>query len=147
MTGTKNAQLSKSGNVPLTKMIQDSGRKYIRSIDIIHLAERKYTNNGSGITYNDLRIAGFVHRKSEAQRKLKYLRSKKKLFVLQNRKPQRYYPISIKSKIIENIKKKKNVPFGGTGMAYSDMINPLEEQKIKSLKEILDSRSYTFAHA
>ena len=136
----ENAPLGRSQIVPLSKMVHNPNRKYIRANSIIVLATKKYEINGKGITYVDLITNKLATRKKQAQRKLKYLLSQKELFTIENCKPQRYFPFRIKSKIMDNLKKKENVPVRGTGLGYSEGgPNSLDERKVESVSQILSS--------
>ena len=127
-------------------------RKYIKRTSLEELAVEK---GSKGITWKDIRDR-FSCSKGEAQRKLKYLHSKRMLFTAQdlmdqglyfttsfrNRKPQRYYAYSIKAEIIEEIKKElKNVPVHPTGLSLSkpSLSNGLELQKAQSFLDVLCS--------
>ena len=118
----KNVPLCKDDNVPLDELVQQyRKRQYLRSTTVTNLAVRKGIK---GITWIEVRNEVSCSKK-KAQRKLKELHSKRLLFTAQdlrnqglelpstfgNRKPQRYFATSIKSNIIEQIKKEeRNVP-------------------------------------
>lgn len=79
-------------------------------------AIEKYRAGGYGLKYTDL-MEDFNLTKKQAQRTLKHLHHKGVLFtagdvirqginLMQNKKPQAYFPICIRAEILENIKKK-----------------------------------------
>ncbi len=93
-------------------------RNYIKSERVKELAEKKYEENGKGITIQDIIIECGLS-KLKAQRKVKHLLRQKILFTAQDLKnegitikrikrerPQRYYSISNKTGIIERLTKK-----------------------------------------
>jgi hypothetical protein len=87
--------------------------RYTRGQVIENLAISKYKNNGKGITYKDLLLNGFASNKGQAQITLKHCLRRNILFTLGNYKPQRYYPVCLKSEI------SKNIPVGVKGVGYS----------------------------
>src|SRR5690349_18928546 len=101
----KNVPITYKQNVPII-------REYVRSKEIQDLAFQKYHKNGRGITFNDLILGGIAKTKKQAQRKLKNCLKNRVLFIIQDRKPQEYYPTCIKSQILE----RKNVPIDPTGL-------------------------------
>lgn len=134
----KNVRLTLSENVPLDQLVSKLlPRHYIKSDKIKDLAVE---SGSKGITYVDV-MREFQENKRKSQRTLKYLRSKKILFTVQdlickgielppkigNRKPQRYYAASIKADIIENM---KNVPVQPTGVnLWGNIILPHDQLK------------------
>ena len=106
-----------------------SVRKYVAKDIVERIAIKKYRENGLGITFEDIERECSVN-KRKGQRKLKYLHKRNALFTandlilegindLQNTSPQRYFPICIKSKIVEDLIKRKNVPVDPTGVNHS----------------------------
>jgi hypothetical protein len=92
------------------------GRNYISSKEMTELATDHYrTKKGKGITLQYLIEKGLVQHKKQAQDTLKYHLRKGTLFTLGDKRPQQYYPISIKSEIIQNLG--KNTPIHPTGVA------------------------------
>jgi hypothetical protein len=77
-------------------------RRYIHSEEVQDLAARKYKKSGAGLTYLDLMDAGLAISKRQAQDTLKYCLLSETLFTIGDRRPQRYYPISIRSEILKN---------------------------------------------
>ena len=88
-------------------------RRYTRSEHIETLAGNKYRVNGEGITINDLLSEGFVWHKRHAQITIKHCVKRKKLFTLDRSRPQKYYPVCLKSEII-----KKNAHKEVTGVNH-----------------------------
>lgn len=122
-----NVLLTLNKNVPRSSVVQygDNKRRYSNSQEIISLAIDKFKKNGKGITYDDLLSSGLSQHKNQGQRTLKHYLQKGILFTLSDSRPQRYYPTSIKSEIME----KKNAPTNPTGVTYFsqplDFILPL----------------------
>lgn len=112
-------------NLPLTsdKITQqalvgsclDGIRSYNFSYDITKLAVNKFTKTGRGITYKDLMDAGLTIQKNQAQEVLKYQLRRGNLFTLQDKRPQEYYPTTIKAEVIERIAK-RNTPIHPSGV-------------------------------
>ncbi len=91
------------------------GRNYISSHEITDLAISHYrTKKGKGITFEYLIENGLARHKKQSQDTLKYHFRKETLFTLANKRPQQYYPTTIKSEIIENLG--KNTPVHPTGV-------------------------------
>jgi hypothetical protein len=118
----KNIPSDSRQNVPLAssgQYVTKSGskgrrqRRYTRAREIETLAIGKYKNYGKGITYKDLLSNKLAFSKMQAQITLKHCFRKNILFTLGNNKPQRYYPVCLKSEIL-----KKNIPIGVTGVGY-----------------------------
>jgi hypothetical protein len=93
-------------------------RRYTRAQHIESFAVDKYKKNGKGITFNDLLYAGMASNKNQSQCTLKRYRNKGILFTISAHKPQQYYPVCIRSKIL-NSKMAKNIPIGVTEVGYS----------------------------
>jgi hypothetical protein len=105
-------------------------RKWILDKDLEDLALKNYRANGRGITFSTL-IKYFKCSKDKAQRRLKNAciekidkdgKKSSVLFTLDNErtKPQQYYPLCIKAKIIEN---KRNSLIGTTEDSYSNKLS------------------------
>jgi hypothetical protein len=106
-------------------------RSYNSSDSITELAVGKFRKTGRGINYKDLMDAGRVVHKHQAQEVLKYQLRKGKLFTLGDKRPQEYYPTSIKSEIIEKIAK-RNTPIQPSGISSiilpdNSSISPLSQ--------------------
>src|SRR5918994_6975441 len=105
---TKNSPLVYKQNTPLIASTQkadngsDKKRRYTKFEEINNLAIDEYHKSGRGITYTDLLSSGLAIDKRQAQDTLKYFYRKGTLFTLKDRSPQRYYPVSVRSKIIKN---------------------------------------------
>jgi hypothetical protein len=104
-------------------------RKYLTKDNVETIAIEKYQQNGLGITFEDI-VREFSVNKGKAQRKLKYFHERHVLFtakdialevpgILENKSPQRYFPTCIKAKIIEGLRKRKNVLVSPTGVNHS----------------------------
>jgi len=117
-------------------------RKYIKSKQVKELAEKIYGENGRGITYEDINKS-FEVKKGKAQRILKHLHVKKVLFTAQDlenedihingikrERPQRYYSIGSKTKMIERLK--KNVLKDAT-----EYMDPYGDQKAHDFHQTL----------
>jgi len=91
-------------------------RRYIKSELVKELAERVFNENGRGATIEDI-METFVVTEKKAQRIIKHLRNCKIFFTahdlekenihikgIKRERPQRYYSISSKTKLIERIK-------------------------------------------
>lgn len=100
-------------NIPLALLgqcVARRQRRYTRAREIETLAVNQYKKNGKGITYRVLLSNGFAISKRQAQTTLKHSFKRNILFTLGNYKPQRYYPVCLKSEIT-----KKNIPMRVTG--------------------------------
>jgi hypothetical protein len=118
----KNLHIRSSQNSLLGDSIQGSGRKkrrYTLATEVEKMAIDKYLKNGEGLTTRDLHI-----RKSQAQATLKHFVERQVLFTLDRRRPQRYYPSSLKAQIMDR-HKSGNIPKWVTGS--SCFSNPLED--------------------
>jgi hypothetical protein len=117
-------------------------RKYIKSEEIKELVERVFDENGRGTTIEDI-INTFEVAKNKAQRIVKHLHDSKVLFTAQDleienihiegikrERPQKYYSISSKTKLVERLK--KNVLKDTTGY-----IDPLGDQKADNFSQAL----------
>jgi hypothetical protein len=114
-------------------------RRYITKEMIKDLAEKSYSENGRGITFNDLQIEFHIS-KAEAQRTLKHMKGflftaqdlpedLRKLTGLQRKIPQEYYLNSKKVVIIEN-RKNNNVLKDTTGSS-TDLFDLEKSQILK----------------
>jgi len=106
-------------SVPNENLVPTYGsRKYIKSDRVQALAERKYEESGKGITIEDIERECEIG-KNRAQRKVKHLLRQKTLFTAQDlqnegitirgvnrERPQRYYPFTCKTKMMERLTKK-----------------------------------------
>jgi hypothetical protein len=118
--------LGREGNVPLGEVGHPfSLHGNITKQSIERFAIQKYRACGSGITYVDIEHL-FSLKKCQAQRSLKHFHRRRVLFTAQdligqginlipNKNPQEYFPTSIKSDIIENLKK-RSAPVKPTGV-------------------------------
>jgi archaellin len=131
----KSTPLDNSKSTPLVLSAQLCGRnKYVNSKQIKELAIEIYkAKGGRGITYTDLLETGLAVHKKHAQDMLKYHVRTGTLFILENRRPQQYYPTEIKSDIIEN--KQKSTPIDPSGV----VLIPSNHQKHLSSKSPLSS--------
>jgi hypothetical protein len=117
-------------------------RKYIKSNEVKELAERVFDENGRGSTIEDI-METFVVTEKKAQRIIKHLRNCKILFTahdlekenihikgIKRERPQRYFSIGSKTKLVERLK--KNVLKDTTGY-----IDPLGHQKAENFTQAL----------
>ena len=118
------APLVRSLNTPIELLVQSDSarcnrkRRYIKAHKIDALAVEKYKTNGKGITFRDLIYYGLAKHKRQAQNTLKRCLAKKILFVIEDRKPQRYFPSSLRSEIL-NARLSKNAPVEVTEVPFS----------------------------
>lgn len=118
-------------------------RKYVKEAQVKELAEKKYAENGRGITFEDF-MAKFGLTKPKAQRKLKHFLGTRVLFTAEDlikegihlngfkrENPQRYYSTDLKTKIIES--RRNNVQKDTT----VDMVSPISLQKAQNFRELL----------
>jgi hypothetical protein len=124
-------------------------RRYTRAERIETLAVCKYRVNGDGIGITDLLSEGLVSKKEQAQVTLKYCLERNILFTLRRRRPQKYYPVCLKSEIIKrNIQKEatgvSNTSHGlsGSPSVNHPLWNALQHQKAQSFLEILTTLAY-----
>jgi hypothetical protein len=114
-------------------------RRYILKDIIQRIVIEKYQKNGLGITFEDIERE-FSLNKDKAQRTLKYFHDRQVLFtandlilegitVLKNTSPQQYFPTCIKSEIVEDLIKRKNVLVDPTGV---DLLTPPPSSKLAS---------------
>jgi hypothetical protein len=106
-------------------------RSYNFSQSITDLAVVKFRKTGKGLTYKDLRDAGVVIHKHQAQEVLKYQLRKGNLFTLKDKRPQEYYPTKIKSEVFERTAK-RNSPIQPSGvnsiiLPVNSSISPLSQ--------------------
>jgi hypothetical protein len=113
-----------------------STRNYISEDKIEKIAIRKYQENGLGITFQDIEREFSVN-KGKAQRTLKHFHRREVLFTandlrlegiisIPNKSPQEYFPTCIKSEIVQDVGKRKNVlvhPTGATSL-FSSVTSP-----------------------
>jgi hypothetical protein len=139
-----------SQSVPLDELGQSViPRSYISEHKIKEIAVEKYRCSGKGITFNDVRQRFHV-KKAQAQRSLKHFHAKGILFtaedlstrgidLAQNTNPQKYFPVCIKSDIIQDLKKRNCVLVQATGvnLQKKDISNTLEHQKAQSFIQVL----------
>ncbi len=92
-----------------------SRRRYTRAEEVGELAVCSYKKNGKGITFNDLLSNGLARHKGQAQTTLKHCLRKKIIFAPKKRRPQDYYPTSLKADVMKRIML-KNIPKGVTGV-------------------------------
>src|SRR4051812_37582444 len=84
----KNVPLSLLKNVPNGDLAHTSKqRKYVKGHQVKELAEKRYSENGMGITFEDIR-ARFGVSKSKAQRKLKHFVGERLLFTAEGLKKE-----------------------------------------------------------
>jgi hypothetical protein len=124
MSGINSNPLTRLQNSPLELSVQsdnnhlNSKRRYTSYRAIDTLAIEKYKKTGKGISFNDLIHSGIARHKRQARDALKRFRRRKILFTLENRKPQQYYPFSLKSEIIK-AKLSKDAQVRVTEVSYS----------------------------
>jgi hypothetical protein len=115
----ENIPLDNSQNIPLALLGQYDGslrqkwrrqRRYTKAKKIETLAISKYRQNGRGISFKDLLSNGVATHKQQAQTTWKHCLRANILFTIHNRKPQEYYPLCLKSEILN-----KNIRIGATG--------------------------------
>jgi hypothetical protein len=94
----ENTPVAEHKNAPIPLAIH--GRRYTKPETIQDLAEIKYKTCGVGITFKDLLAKKLAKRKSHAQNTLKHFKREKIIFTMEDRKPQQYYPVSMKSEIV-----------------------------------------------
>lgn len=100
------------------------GRNYIPAEEMMELAINHYRNKkGKGITFDYLIEKGLAKHKKQAQNTLKYHLRKGTLFTLGDKRPQQYYPTSIKSEIIQNLG--KNTSHRGSHVTNILMLLPI----------------------
>jgi hypothetical protein len=140
--------LGREGNVPLGEVGHPfSLHGNITKQSIERFAIQKYRACGSGITYVDIEHL-FSLKKCQAQRSLKHFHRRRVLFTAQdligqgislipNKNPQEYFPTSIKSGIIENLKK-RSAPVKPTGVNPSRTSLPSRSIGSKYLSNTLE---------
>ena len=131
-------------------------QKHISKNKVEELAIEKYRKCGRGIKFIDI-TRKFDCSKRKAQRILKDCCQKKIgktgnwhqpiLFrAVRRTSPQEYFPTSIKAEILEDLKKRKNVPIDPTGVNLSNdslfssknpLSNAIEYQKAQSFLDVL----------
>jgi hypothetical protein len=126
-----------------------------RKAGIEKIAVEKFSSSGFGITYSDIQKEYSI-RKKQAQRTLKYFHEKKVLFtardligqgidLLENKKPQQFFPVCKKAEIIEKLKKRKSrydaLEF--RPLSNSDL---LEEMKAQTFMDVLILLPYSLIY-
>jgi hypothetical protein len=91
------------------------------------------TKKGKGITWKYLVEKGLAKHKRQAQDTLKYHVRKGTLFTLGDKRPQQYYPSTIKSEIMENIGRSTLVDH--TGVAFSNPLLPASKGPLANCLE------------
>jgi hypothetical protein len=147
---------SNNENLLLLKLGNSYHRhRNIAKSKIEETAIQKYRAGGYGLKYTDL-TEDFHITKSQAQLTLKHLHHKGVLFtardlirqginLMENKKPQAYFPSCIKAEIVENLKKKKRVNSNSIEALSSTIIpfqkdatvTVLEYQKVQNVLESL----------
>lgn len=99
----ENLPIAPNVNAPLGLLGQYKPmRRYLRKEQLLSFAESHYKNTRKGITVTDLLKNNLVKHKTQGQLLLKYAVRKGILFALERRRPQLYYPISLKSEIMKD---------------------------------------------
>jgi hypothetical protein len=134
---SKKVPVEEDNNTPLKLLGHEYHRKrrYTKSENIGILAIEKYQQTGNGITFADLLNTGLAKRKNHAQNTLKRCLQREILFTPENRKPQQYYPSSLKSEIQKKLML-KNTPVQLT--VVSSNVNPIypwKKNKIDSINK------------
>jgi hypothetical protein len=127
----ENISLDPRQNVPLALLgqcVDGDGvgcrrRRYRSTTEVEKLAVEKYKKNGKGITFNDLISCGLAKHKQQAQITLKYCLKNKVLFTISDHKPQQYYAVCLKSKIL-HANMPRNIPIQPTGVGLSNIPPP-----------------------
>ena len=152
----KNVPIQLNRNVPIDELGHNTSYgKRISAKRLEEIAIEKYTKCGLGINFSDV-TTEFACSKPKAQRKLKLCSqqradkraktNKPVLFRASKRThPQQYFPSCLRAKIIEDLKKRENVPIKPTGVnlfssaSYSvaPLSNAFEHQKAQSFLEVL----------
>lgn len=132
MSNSKSTSLENLKSTPLALSTQlGCQNKYVSSQQITEIAIEFYkTKGGRGITFADLLERGLAYHKRQAQDTLKYHFRIGTLFTLGDKRPQWYYPTSIKSEIIESLQ--KSTPVDPIGVAFPkglSILNPLPTSK------------------
>lgn len=155
--GGTNVPIAVNPDVPFRELAHSElPQKPISKNKVEELAIEKYRKCGRGIKFNDI-TGKFDCPKKKAQRIIKdccQKRMDKKgnwrqpiLLRAESRtSPQEYFPTSIKAEILEDIKKRKNVPIEPTGVRLSKaslfpskypLSNALEYRRAESFLEVL----------
>ena len=142
----ENIPIFRNHNIPVGKLGQCNlgycsnqlkrSRRYTKAEVIETLASDKYRVNGEGIFFEDLMLAGLALHKKQAQITLKYYLKKNILFTQRRRRPQKYFPISLKSEII-----KRNIQKEVTGVIYSNQTLFPNNQSYKNAEIILQGKT------
>jgi hypothetical protein len=129
-----NAPLDRISNAPLELLVQSHNfssrkRRYTTAQGIDALAVKRFKTNGKGITFEDLITSGMAPHKQQAQSTLKRFLTERVLFVIEHRKPQRYFPSSLKSEILK-ARLSKNAPIEVTEVPFSENTHLLNDDTI-----------------
>lgn len=89
--------------------------KNTKAISIGKLGEEIFRKKKAGLKYTHLIENGFAKHKAQARAQLKRYLAAKVLFTWGNRRPQRYYPTSIKSEVMKYLLS-ENVPVEPSGV-------------------------------
>jgi hypothetical protein len=120
---SNNSPLTSAKNIPLELVVPLlHSRRYTKSQDLLKFAEQVYHETGRGITFEGLRKSGKAKHKSQAQLILKHAKKVNILFTLSEKRPQEYYPNSLRSEIIKK-EFSKNTPIEVTGVAHCKQHN------------------------
>ena len=135
---SQNVPIDSKQNVPVA-LLAPLKPRYIRAETIADLACEKFKKSNEGITFRDLTQRGLTKRR--VQRKLKDLceygrdSRKKVLFAPEKRRPQQYYPLSLRAEVMEHLAKRENVlinPTGATTNPGHPLSNTLRYRRAQS---------------
>ena len=140
----KNVPLPLLKSAPNGELVHSNKhRRYVKRHQVKELAEKRYVENGMGITFEDI-MARFGVSKPKAQRKLKHFVGERLLFTaedikkegiaikgIKRERPQRYYLTELKTRIIES--RKNNAQKDTT----VDMVSETGIQKAHNFRELL----------
>jgi hypothetical protein len=153
----KSVPIQRDGKVPIDELVHTSHyRKRISNKIVEQIAIEKYRKYGKGIDYTDVIREG-PSSKEKSQRILKDCCRERRdkrgelhkpiLFRAPTRtSPQQFFPNCIRADIIEDLKKRGNVPIHPTGVIppYSSsffskytLSNSIEHQKAQTFLEVL----------
>lgn len=109
-------------------------RRYTKRQRLSDLAECRYQETGKGITFQDIMNSNMAKHKMQAQLILKHGLKSNVLFTLGKRRPQKYYPVSLKSEIMKCYLS-NNIPKGITGLSSitADFISGADAVILNSL--------------
>ncbi len=93
----------------------------------------KFNLNGEGLNVSDI-VARFRIDKNRARLRVKWCLSKGILFTLGRNKPQRYFPTTLKAKIVQRLAE-RNVTNGPTGgnRGAGPLVEAIQHQKAQNL--------------